>query len=338
MNLEGNETFMRSANNWISERVRAELGATAFPANSIVFAKVGAAVFLERKRLLAQPSCIDNNMAALVLDGARADPSFVHYLLLNTSLGALVSTTALPSLNGRQLAQIRFTLPPLSEQQAIAAALRDVDALLVGLDKLIAKKRDLNQAAMQQLLTGRTRLPGFSGKWEVRSFGSVLIRLNAKAHQIQTSDYQQSGRFAVVDQGQDFVVGFSDRVEKRLQCPEDGLIVFGDHTCIVKFIDFDFVVGADGTQVLQARTGQCARFHALQLQHKGIEPTGYNRHFKFVVEREFLVPKIEEQNAIAAVLTDMAAEVSALESRREKTRAIKQGMMQELLTGRTRLV
>jgi type I restriction enzyme S subunit len=133
------------------------------------------------------------------------------------------------------------------------------------------------------------------------------------------------------------VVGFSDREEKRLRCPDGGLIVFGDHTCFVKFIDFDFVVGADGTQILQGKAGQSTRFHALQLQYRGVEPTGYNRHFKFVKERHFVVPPLSEQTAIVAVLSDMDAELAALEARHNKTRDVKQAMMQELLTGKTRL-
>ncbi len=67
-----------------------------------------------------------------------------------------------------------MALPPLPEQRAIAAALSDVDALLGGLDRLIAKKRDLKQAAMQQLLTGQTRLPGFHGEWEVKRLGDLF--------------------------------------------------------------------------------------------------------------------------------------------------------------------
>jgi len=231
-----------------------------------------------------------------------------------------------------------IVVAPLLEQRAIGAALADVDALLGGLERLIAKKRDLKHAAMQQLLTGQTRLPGFSGKWEVKPFDEVLARTNAKANQIQAADYQTTGAYPIVDQGKVAVVGFSDRADKRFRCPEGGAIVFGDHTCFVKFVDFDFLVGADGTQVLQGRLGQSTRFHAFQLQYCGIEPTGYNRHFKFLQEREFAVPSPPEQTAIAAVLSDMDAELSLLTARRDKTRALKQAMMQELLTGRTRLL
>ncbi|HXK27699.1 MAG TPA: restriction endonuclease subunit S [Candidatus Binatia bacterium] len=227
--------------------------------------------------------------------------------------------------------------PDSVEQRAIAGALSEVDALIGALAQLIAKKRGLKQATMQQLLTGQKRLPGFHGEWEVASFGSVFSKVNAKEHQVQTSEYQATGIFPIVDQGKEPVVGFSDRDDKRFQCPKDGVVIFGDHTCIVKFVDFDFVVGADGTQILAAKVGQCARFHAFQLQHRGIPTTGYNRHFKFLKERSFVSPPLREQTAIAEVLSDMDVELAALEQRRDKTRALKQGMMQELLTGRTRL-
>jgi type I restriction enzyme S subunit len=141
-----------------------------------------------------------------------------------------------------------------------------------------------------------------------------------------------------VDQGKQPVVGFSDMEDRLLRCPKGGVIVFGDHTCIVKFIDFDFLVGADGTQLLQARADHNTQFHAQALRHKGVEQTGYNRHFKFLKERNFGAPPLPEQTAIADALSEMDAELAGLEQRREKTRALKQGMMQELLTGRTRLV
>jgi type I restriction enzyme S subunit len=246
--------------------------------------------------------------------------------------------TAVPYLNKNSCNSILIPLPIFGEQRAIATALSEVDTLLGGLDRLIDKKCDLNKADMRQLLTGQTRLPGCTGQWELKPFDDVFARVNAKAHQIQTSDYQMTGRYPVVDQGKERVVGYSDRDDTRFRCPDGGVIVFGDHTCIVKFIDFDFLVGADGTQVLKAKGGHNTRFHAFQLQHKGVAPTGYNRHFKFLKEREFLSPPLPEQTAIADVLSDMDAELSVLEARRDKTRDLKQAMMQELLTGKTRLV
>ena len=158
MNTKGNETFMITSSNWISEVIRKALGATAFPANSIVFAKVGAAIFLERKKILARASCLDNNMTAFVLDDGRADCRFMHHLMLSAKLGDLVATTALPSLSARQLSEISLGLPPLPEQIAIAAVLSDMDAELTALEARLAKTRALKQGMTQELLTGRTRL------------------------------------------------------------------------------------------------------------------------------------------------------------------------------------
>ena len=159
MNNEGNETFMTVGNNYISEQLRKLLGAKAFPVNSIVFAKVGAAVFLERKRILVEPSCLDNNMTAFVLDDdGAADYRFLHYAFVNTSLGDLVSTTALPSLSGSVLSAIEFLVPPIAEQTAIASTLSDMDAEIAALEAKLSKARQIKQGMMQELLTGRIRL------------------------------------------------------------------------------------------------------------------------------------------------------------------------------------
>lgn len=158
MNNFGNETFMTTANHYVSEQTRKKLCAMLFPAGSIVFAKVGAAVFLERKKILGQASCIDNNMAAFIIDESRAHVGYVHMLLLSMKLGALVSTTALPSLNGKQLGEIPLAIPPLTEQVAIATVLSDMDAELTALEARRDKTRALKQGMMQELLTGRIRL------------------------------------------------------------------------------------------------------------------------------------------------------------------------------------
>lgn len=286
--------------------------------------------------------CINQSVAVL-RPNSKAEPRFLKALLeapeyqdrmLEDAGGSTIKHIYITIVNRMPVA-----VPSnRAEQEAIAEALSDADALIESLEQLLIKKRQLKQGAMQELLTGKRRLPGFGGKWGVKQFDGVLSRVNSKAHQIQTSDYQATGRYPVVDQGKERVVGFSDRHDKRFRCPEGGVIVFGDHTCIVKFVDFDFLVGADGTQVLAVNSGQCARFHAAQLQHRGIPPTGYNRHFKFLKEREFLAPLHPEQTAIAAVLSDMDAEIDALDVKLAKARQIKQGMMQELLTGRIRLV
>lgn len=160
MNHKGNELFMRRANNYITASQRKSMAAVLMPAEAIVFAKVGAAVFLERKRILTAPSCVDNNMAAYIVDKARVDVRFMHYFLSDFPMSSLVATGALPSLNGGQLRSIPISLPTdLDEQRAIAAVLVDADAEVGVLQARLNKARDAKTGMMQQLLTGRTRLP-----------------------------------------------------------------------------------------------------------------------------------------------------------------------------------
>lgn len=158
MNNPGNEIFMSAAANEISNATRKRLGATLFAPGTIIFAKVGAAIFLERKRILSRASCIDNNLVGFTVDTDVVDIRFAHYLLCHISLGALVSTTALPSLSGSILSKIVLSMPPLKEQAAIVEMLSDIDAEITALEARREKIIALKQAMMQELLTGRTRL------------------------------------------------------------------------------------------------------------------------------------------------------------------------------------
>ncbi len=157
MNNIDNKIFMETANNYISETQRKHLGATAFPINSIVIAKVGAAIFLERKRILDKPSCLDNNMAAFTFDLARANCRFIHYLFLNMRFGDFVSTTALPSLSGNVLSAIELVLPSCDEQTAITEILSDMDSEIDAMEVKLVKVLRIKKGMMYSLLTGKIR-------------------------------------------------------------------------------------------------------------------------------------------------------------------------------------
>jgi type I restriction enzyme S subunit len=252
---------------------------------------------------------------------------------LPTGNGTTVDTLTIGTLAG-----LRVPLPPLKEQEAIAEALSDADAAIEALDGLIAKKRDVKHAAMQQLLTGRTRLPGYSGEWQQLGFDRILQRSRGPGKAIPAGEYTSVGVLPIIDQSQAAVAGWTDRVDLRVHCPARGVIVFGDHTRVVKFVGTDFVVGADGTQVLIPSGDGDARFLSYLLQQAEIPNTGYNRHFKFLRDLTLSCPAGAEQRAIAEVLSDMDSEIEALVAERDKIRLVKQGMMQELLSGRVRLV
>ena len=311
------------------------------------------------------------SLALLKVHGAHA-PYIAQYSNF-TAFKQEVELHSLPSatpkkINLGPISDIRLAIPPVEEQRAIASALSDVDALIAGLEKLIAKKRDLKQAAMQQLLTGQTRLPGFSGEWEVKRLGDHLTVLkngvNSRAELLDEGavkylhygdihgsqslflnpamtsmpslpsakasrlDRLKSGDLIFADASED-LDGVGKAIE--IQSAEGSELVSGLHTIAVRF---DKAVLADGFKAyLQFLSS--FRTHLRRLA-AGTKVYATNR--AHIASAEVKLPEVDEQTAIAAVLSDMDAELAALETRLVKTRALKQGMMQELLTGRTRLI
>ena len=316
----------------ISRDEAKNVGSRIVPAGSVLMScagELGIVAFTEREIVINQqlhafiPSqTIDGRY---LLNAIKAQKKYID---------ALATKTAVPYLNKDNCNSIPIALPRLLEQRAIAAALSDVDALIGALDQLIAKKRDLKQAAMQQLLTGQKRLPTFHGGWVVKRLGDVLkVRHGKSQHDVVVADgmypiLATSGEIGRTNQflydkpsvliGRKGTIDTPQYVEKPFWTIDTLFFTEISSETSAKFIFYKFNMinwrsynEASGVPSLNAST----------------------------IERiEVRLPKFDEQTAIAEVLSDVDAELAALEQRRDKTRALKQGMMQELLTGRTRLV
>jgi len=271
-------------------------------------------------------------------------------------------------MNLTTIKKLQLALPRLDEQCAIATALTDADGLIEALDRLIAKKRAIKKAAMQQLLTGKTRLPGFDLKWKKTRLGNHVIFLktgtNSRAELTQgdTVSYLhygdihgaslvqldasslamprlpdakasslprlQTGDLVFVDASEDL-----DGVGKSIEIsaiPSGGLVA-GLHTIAARF---DKAILADGFKgFLQF----CPAFlNTLRRLAAGTKVLATNR--RHIEEVEMLLPSTEEQSSIAKVLSDMDVEIEALKRRRDKAQQIKRGMVQQLMTGRIRLM
>lgn len=159
MNNLGNNRFMFKANNYIKDNVRKLIGAKIIPANSIVFAKIGAAVFLERKRILSRDGCIDNNMMAFTCNNFKCDYSYIYLIFKNIRLSDYANITALPSLSSKEIGLIEVRIPnSIKEQKAITSIISDMDSEIEALEKKLIKYKTIKQGMMQELLTGRIRL------------------------------------------------------------------------------------------------------------------------------------------------------------------------------------
>jgi type I restriction enzyme S subunit len=282
---------------------------------------------------------VSQSQMKLSVNRDDADPLFFFYVFTSEPQQELIRggtiQTGVPHINLGILRDIPVQLPPLPEQRAIAKALSDVDALIGALDRLIAKKRALKLAAMQQLLTGQKRLPGFHGEWEVKrldNFAPLQRGFDLPTSEIRKGDYPVVYSNGVQNHHAKFMVKGPGVVTGR-----SGTI--GN----VHFVEQDFWPHNTALWVTDFKRND-PKFVFYLLTDIGLErfatgsgvPT-LNRND--VHEFRVCVPSSSaEQTAIAEVLTDMDAELTALEQRRDKTRALKQGMMQELLTGRIRLV
>jgi len=269
------------------------------------------------------------------------------------------------NVNAGTLRGMPLGLPStLIEQTAIATALCDVDALLSGLDKLIAKKRDLKQAAMQQLLTGKTRLPGFDGEWvtqKLRDVATLKARIGWQG--LTTSEYLDTGDYYLVT-GTDFANGriaWEDchyvtqsryNQDQYIQIRLRDVLVTKDGTigkvALVDELDRPATLNSGVFVIRPKKDGFEPEFFYFLLMSRifdeFLSQLSAGSTINHLYQKDFvgftyaLPPTKEEQIAIAKVLSDMDTELTALETRREKTRLLKQAMMQELLTGKTRLV
>ena len=246
-----------------------------------------------------------------------------------------ISCTSIAHLTKEKFELLEIICPPVPEQQRIAEALGEVDKLIESLDEQVEKKRLIAKGVAHDLLSGKKRLPGFEGEWEKKDYKDVFLHHKGKS--IGTSEYESSGQFPVIDQGQEAVVAYSDNTDALFHVPDGGAIVFGDHTRIVKYVSKDFIVGADGTQILSG-LGCDTQFLYHALRQVEIPNLGYNRHFKFIKDHQYSLPHtLAEQQAIADLLSEQDAAIAALEAKREKYVRIKDGMMRDLLTGQVRM-
>jgi len=357
INIDSLELF--DATQTECERFRVADGDIFFTRSSVVPSGIAQCNIYRNNR--DEPAVFDSHVIRLRPDIRKVIPAYLfrfcvssiarHYLVSHAKTGTMTT------IDQTVLGMCPVVLPPLAEQEAIAAALSDADALIEALEQLIAKKRQVKQGAMQELLTGKRRLPGFSGEWEVKRLSEMAELKNGYA--FKSSTYTPLGHFNIVT-----IANVQDGYMDLAACnkvdtlPDDlqphHRLQFGD-----TLISMTGNVGrvcrvSEASCLLNQRVGKMV-------------PSGYDSDFLFVLlsQRRFLVamagkakggaqgnlsvpdimefqfaipPTKSEQTSIAAILSDVDAEIAALEEKLAKARQVKQGMMQMLLTGKVRLV
>ena len=272
----------------------------------------------------------------------QIDSRYLNYFLnsksaKNYGLKVLSVAVGQANINGQKLKTYPVALPPtVDEQISIATAVSEMEEFISSLEQMIAKKRDIQQAAMQQLLTGQRRLPGFSGEWKVMRLGEIctmksgdgITSANIDENSAypcyggnglrgQTGTYTHDGSYVLIGR-QGALCGNIAFAQGKFFASEHAIVVTPSDQADVSWLSI----------ILR-------KMNLNQYSESSAQP---GLSVVKLLLLPCLVPPQPEQTAIAAILSDMDSELAALEARRDKARQLKLGIMQELLTGRTRLV
>lgn len=350
----------------VSDYDKNRLSSYILKTGDIVFSRVGSVDRNSLIRDLEDGWLFSSRLLRIRINNKNIAPAYLSYHFLQESTKQRIRSVAvgqtMASLNTAILKGIEITLPPLAEQKAIAQSLSDVDNLITAIDKLITKKRNIKQGTMQELLTGKKRLPGFSGEWEVKKLEEIttITRL-AGAEYSSVWKEEENGEIIAL---RGFNIGQNRIIDKDLVRISNQLslklnrsrLYVGDvvYPC-VGTIGNAVVIEENDKYHIQQNIAKITPvkniISSYYLVYFLMSPLGEKEVLRFNATssqpnvlvgslRKYRVPipPLPEQKAIAKILTEMDEEIEALEKKREKYKNIKQGMMQQLLTGKTRII
>jgi len=326
-------------------------------AGSIIFPKRGASIFLNKIRILKQDSFMDTNLMTLIISD-ELNNEYIYYQISYIGLWKIADTTSVPQINNKHINPFKIPLPPSrTEQTAIATALSDMDALIEGLEKLLVKKRNIKQGAMQELLKPKD-------DWVEKELGKVAtLKARIGWQGLTTAEYKATGDYFLIT-GTEFKNGFINwdkcnyveyeryKQDKNIQVKEYDVLVTKDGTigkiALIKVVPKPATLNS-GVFVIRPinKSFDSEFFYYLLMSEVFLNflsdlsagSTINHLYQKDFVHFKFKIPKtIKVQEHIAQILSDMDTEITQLETQLSKYKMLKTGMMQELLTGKKRLV
>jgi type I restriction enzyme S subunit len=250
----------------------------------------------------------------------------------------MTAKSSVDSVRMEMIADMPIPLPPtLAEQEKIANALSKIDQLINDLGALIEKKKAIKQGTMQDLLTAKRRLKGFTGEWKSVKLGDLLEYKQPTKYLVSSKEYTTQG-VPVLTAGKTFILGYTQ--ENWGLYDDLPVIIFDDFVVESKYVTMPFKVKSSAIKMLSLREKENdLRFIFEKMQCIEFPIADHKRHWiSEYSQLEITIPEPNEQRAIANILSSMDTEITNLEQKRDKYIAIKQGMMQNLLTGKIRLI
>ncbi|MDN5622261.1 MAG: restriction endonuclease subunit S [Staphylococcus equorum] len=322
---------------YIPESTHAKMSGSKVLPNDILLNITGASI--GRSCVVPETFSEGNvNQHVCIIRTPNDDPIFVQSFLSSENGQNHIQSKQVgggrEGLNFQAIRSIDFEMPSKEEQTKIASFLSTVDEKISQLTQKHELLSQYKQGMMQKLFSQQIRFKADDGsefkEWEVKNFDEVLSTISIRNNQIQANQILEAGKIPVIDQGQRYIAGYTNDVSKALK-PRKGFIIFGDHTTALKFVEFSFVVGADGVKVLDVtQESNLAKYMYYYLSHNKLQPEGYKRHFTILREIEILVPCLEEQTKIANFLTAIDQKIEKVAQQIEETKQWKKGLLQQM--------
>ena len=272
------------------------------------------------------------------------DSGFVSQIIKSDSFIAHTMAGAkgvkMPRGDKNMMLEYPVCVPCLPEQHRIAQALTALDELIAATNEKLEQMKAYKKGLMQKLFPAKgKKLPELrfkefvkDGEWEVKKLGEIITTLSP-TKKLQSGKYKAIGSFPIVDQSQNYICGYSDDVEAVVNTTSENLIVFGDHTCTLKFVDFPFIQGADGIKIFKSSKSNeiDERFLYQALLYNPIVSKEYKRHFSELKEQVVCYPKdMNEQRIIASCLSSMDDQINAYLEKVALLEQYKKGLMQQM--------
>ena len=339
------------------------------PKGSIIFPKRGAAILNNKVRIASTNILMDSNMMAITANRDFLDSEFLYYTIINEQLYKIADTSTIPQINNKHIIPYRFRLPSLEEQKQIVSLLITWDTAIEKQSELIEKLTLRKSALMQQLLTGKKRLPGFSGKWQekkLRGIGIFLSNNTLSREQLNIS----SGDVHCIHYG-DVLIKYPSIIdceketmpfinenaykESMIDFIENGDIIISDtaedetvgKACEIQNVGNKKILAGLHTMLLRPNKGLFAPcflgyYINSEAYHKKLIPLIQGIKVcsigKMAIQNTLItIPNVKEQNAIASVLVKADKEIELANAKLAKLKSQKRGLMQQLLTGKKRI-
>ena len=357
--LNPNSKYLTNAINTISDITMEEIGVLPFPKGSIVFPRVGAALFNNNKKILAQDGMVDDNVLVLtVTDTSKCWHEFLYYYLQGIPLAKWCNSGLVPVINTKTVLSQMVFLPPLPEQQKIATILSTQDKVIELKEKLLVQKQQQKKYLMQQLLTGKKRLPGFGGEWKTIHLNEISCRIETKNTVGNNNVLTISAQYGLINQteffdkviasdnksnyyllskdefayNRSYSKGYPYGTIKRLKRYVQG-VVSPLYICFAvnkKLASLDFLEQYFEASIINREIQSIVQEGA---RNHGMLNVAVDDFFRIKIT----MPEIEEQKEIAKILSTADHEIDLLQKSIEAEKQKKKALMQLLLTGKVRV-